>query len=170
MPRKQHFSQQMHSEQRFAMSRQSSVEQDDWSRTANIFKQLEYFVYLIICFAGHVLVLNHCASREDELVHLHLVTDSHRLVPASDKLTDGFTLCMQNTVNLLFSREIRRQCSTDSLEHSVSMRCYWFHWAHQCVLPTQADTVFSTCCMEEHVLIIIMCKWYGVTQTTHHKR
>lgn len=128
------FSQQMHSEQRFAMSRQSSVEQDDWSRTANIFKLLivfsrvffekpEYFVYLIICFAGHVSVLNHRASREDELAHLHLVTDSHRLVPASDKLTDGFTLCMQNMVNLFFSREIRRQCSTDSLEQSVSMRC-----------------------------------------------
>lgn len=148
----------MHSEHRDLRWAQSSIEQDDWSRTANIFKLLimfshvffkkfKYFVYLIICFAKHASVLNHHAPRVDEL-HLHLVNDSHRLVPASDKLTDGFTLYMQNTVNLFFSREIRRQCSTDSLEHSVSMRCYWFHWAHQCVLPTQADTVFSTCCME----------------------
>lgn len=88
------------------------------------FEKLEYFVYLIICFAEHASVLNLRASRVDELVHLHLVTDSRRLVPASDKLTDGFTLCMQNTVNVFFSRGIRRQCSTDSLEHSVSMRCY----------------------------------------------
>lgn len=54
------------------------------------FEKLEYFAYLILCFAGHVSVLNQHAPRVDELVHLHLVTDSNQFVPASDKLTDGF--------------------------------------------------------------------------------